>query len=259
MPYFCPACKARVPEDGDSISCDYCRKWHHLKYTDLSPAQFEIYARDKSFEWVCNYCVANTCHKCNILTKDCSKIQCERCEQKYHLRCAGLSKTAYIPTTLWYCYQCQEEIFPFSNVTIRQFFALSFNSLNLTNHPNQLRTLHSSYSNNLDLEYSTKCNVCCKKVDCTNSAIPCQSCNCLTHKSCSNLRQNDIDYFRNNTNAWECQTCLKDKFPFMITEDIDIHMDSFNSDWSCKCKTKTQGRGPIGPDLTWGRKPHTHT
>ena len=26
----------------------------------------------------------------------------------------------------------------------------------------------------------------------------------------------------------------------MNAEDVDIHMDSFNSNWSCKCKTRTQ-------------------
>ena len=168
MPYFCPACKARVPEDGDSISCDYCRKWHHLKCTDLNAAQFEIYARDKSFEWVCNHCAINTCHKCNILTKDCSKIQCEKCGKRYHLRCAGLSKTAYIPTTSWYCYQCHEDIFPLNTISVNQILNLSFNSLDFDKHPNyvpqlpQLRTIHNSSPID-EPGFSDKCNVCLKK------------------------------------------------------------------------------------------------
>ena len=239
MPYFCPACKARVPEDGDSISCDYCINWHHLQCTDLNPAQFEIYARDKSFEWVCNYCVVNTCHKCNILTKDCSKIQCERCEQKYHLRCAGLSKTAYIPTTSWYCYQCNEDIFPFNIISVNQILNLSFNSLNLDKHPNQLQSIHNASPNN-EPDFSSICNVCLNKVCRPNSAIPCPSCKTLIHRKCSKLSKNHLDHFKNNPNTWECHTCFSDKFPFMESDDIDLFMDSFNSNWTCGCKSKTQ-------------------
>ena len=178
---FCPVCKARITKDGDSICCDYCRKWHHLKCSDLKKSQFDIFVRDESFEWACNYCVANTCHKCNILTKDGTKIQCAKCEKKYHLRCAGLSKTAYIPTTSWYCYQCHEDIFPFNTISVSQVLNLSFNSLNFDKHPNQLRTIHNSSPID-EPGFSDKCNVCRKKVCRPNSAIPCPSCKTLIYK-----------------------------------------------------------------------------
>ena len=93
---------------------------------------------------------------------------------------------------------------------------------------------------NQDPEYSHKCNVCCKKVNRPASAIPCQSCNCLTHKKCSKLKQKDIDYLKNNPNAWECSSCYSNKFPYMDADDIDVILETFNSNWSCKtCKTKT--------------------
>ena len=164
MPYSCPQCRERVPEQSNCISCHYCRKWYHLKCTDLTKAQFEIFTKEKSFEWVCNSCVTNICNKCNILTKDNTKIQCDNCNKKYHLRCAGLSKTAYIPTTMWYCYLCQENIFPFNSISVRQVSNLSYNSLNLTRHPNQLRSIHSSLTANYhEPEFINKCNVCLKK------------------------------------------------------------------------------------------------
>ena len=166
MPYVCPYCRTRVPEDGNSISCDYCRKWCHLQCTDLSESQFEIFSKDKSFEWACSKCVTNICNKCNILTKDNTKIKCDKCNQNYHLRCAGLSKTAFIPTTMtgttiWYCYQCQEDIFPFNNISVKQISNLSFNSLSSARHPNQLRSIHSTHTQNDNQEptYSNKCNV----------------------------------------------------------------------------------------------------
>ena len=177
--------------------------------------------------------MTNICSKCNILTKDNTKIQCEKCNKKYHLRCAGLSKTAYIPTTCWYCYQCQEEILPFINVSVRQIKNYSFNSLSRSTHPNQLRSIHLSQNMYQEPDYSHKCKVCCKNVDRVASAIPCPSCYCLIHKSCSKLKQKDIDHLRNNPNVWECSSCYSNKFPYMKADDIDVILETFNSNWSC--------------------------
>ena len=240
MPGFCQSCRARVPEHSDSISCDNCRKWYHLECTDLTKTQFEIFTKDKSFDFICDKCESNTCNKCNILTNPGNKIQCERCEKYYHLRCAGLSKTAYIPTTAWYCFQCHEDIFPFSRLSIKQISNLTFNSLCPDRHPNQLRSIHNSLHATKVPKFDETCNVCSKKVVQKNSAIPCPSCRCLTHKKCSNLSQKDIDDLKVNKNLWECPTCMSDKFPFMTADDADIYMDSFNSNWTCNCKTKTQ-------------------
>ena len=130
---------------------------------------------------------------------------------------------------MWYCYQCQEDIFPFNNISVRQVSNLSFNSLSLTRHPNQLRSIQQTHTqnDNQDPVDSNKCNVCTKKVDRPNTAIPCPSCNCLTHKNCSRLKQKDIDYFKENRNLWECSSCYKNKFPYMNTDDEDIYLDTF--------------------------------
>ena len=239
MPYNCPTCKKRVPDNCDCISCDNCYKWHHLACTDLTKTQFEVFTREKSFEWICNICVKNSCNKCNILTKQGTSIQCDKCENIYHLGCAGLSKTAYIPTTSWYCYQCHEDIFPFNSISIKQVNNFTFNSLHLDKHPNHIRSIHNSDHHD-NPQFSNNCNVCYKKVDRPNSSIPCPSCKCLTHKSCSKLSKKVLDYLRLNPNAWECPTCLSDKFPFMESDDVDIFMDSFNSNWTCGCKSKTR-------------------
>ena len=204
MPYNCPSCKKRVPENSDCISCDNCHKWLHLTCTDLTKTQFEIFTREKSLEWICNICVKQSCNKCNILTKQGTSIQCDKCENIYHLSCAGLSKTAYIPTTSWYCYQCHEDIFPFNSISAKLVNNLTFNSLHLDRHPNYIRSIHNSDHRDTP-QFSNNCNICSKKVNRPNSSIPCPSCKCLIHKSCSKLSQN----------AWECPTCLSDKFPFL--------------------------------------------
>ena len=126
MPCFCPSCHTKV--DGqESIACDWCDKFYHLKCTGLTKSQFEIYSVDKSFTWFCNKCDLKKCNKCEILTRHSFPIKCDNCYKYYHLKCAGLSQTAFIPLTTWFCYQCHEDIFPFNSITVKQVSAMSFN------------------------------------------------------------------------------------------------------------------------------------
>ena len=142
MPCYCASCYSRV--DGlASIACDWCDKFYHLKCTGLTKSQFEIYSVDKSFSWFCNKCDLKRCNKCNILTRYKSPIKCDNCDKYYHLRCAGLSKKAFIPTTTWHCYQCSESILPYNRLSVKQI-----NSIAKDKHPNKFRTLHI-LSNNI--------------------------------------------------------------------------------------------------------------
>ena len=54
------------------------------------------------------------------------------------------------------------DIFPFSNISVRQVSNLSFNSLSLDRHPNQLRSINSTYcmitNDSQEPVYSKKCN-----------------------------------------------------------------------------------------------------
>ena len=234
----CSVCQIKV--DGlASIACDCCNKFYHLKCTELTNSQFEIYSLDKSFHWYCNKCDLKTCNKCNILTRHTHPIQCENCEKFYHLRCAGLSKTAYICTTSWYCYQCNEDIFPFNKLTVKQLSSLAFNSIDSNKHPNKLFS-HPAYLQNSKQSglntYDSLCNVCFKKVNKPNTAIPCPSCNHLIHKKCTKLTPNLISQLKLTKNVWECSTCSKIKFPYSQADDIELYLDSFNSNWTCGCK-----------------------
>ena len=171
-------------------------------------------------------------------------MKCDNCSKHYHLRCAGLSQNAFIPTTSWFCYKCHEDIFPFNSIPVKQVFAMTFNSTDLNKHPNKLRTLNTSSHRHARIipiaKYNKICNVCTNKVGQPNSAIPCPSCNHLIHKKCTKLTPNVISQLKQNLNVWECSTCTNDKFPFSETDDVDIYLDSFNSNWSCGCKTNTQ-------------------
>ena len=68
-------------------------------------------------------------------------------------------------------------------------------------------------------------------------AIPCQTCMCLIHKTCSNLKDKVIEELMHDPNIWECPSCASE-LPFSKVDDIDIFLDSFNSNWTCNCKSK---------------------
>ena len=233
MPCFCPACSARVPEDTDSIACDFCDKWYHLDCTKLTKTQFELFKKDKSFSWFCDKCNREKCKKCDIITKGSLKIKCDLCEKNYHFKCAGLNKQSYIYTP-WYCFNCTTNIFPFNNLPPKKILSLSFNSLVLNRHPNQFRRLHISLNENpcTDQVYCLQCQCCANKITKPSSAIPCPSCKCLIHQSCSKLKKREIEQMKQTTNVWECPHCTSGKFPFSSTDDIDLYLDAFNSNWT---------------------------
>ena len=242
MPCYCASCHTKA--DGlASIACDWCDKFYHLKCTGLTQSQFEIYSVDKSFTWFCNRCDLKKCNKCDILTRHSVPIKCANCEKYYHLKCAGLSQKAYIPTVPWHCYQCNDNIFPFNSITIKQVSSLAFNSIDNNRHPNKLRTIHIPSPNDhhhplTQNKYNSQCNVCSNSVNQPKAAIPCPSCNHLIHKKCTNLTPNVITQLKNNLNVWECSSCMKNKFPFSQEDDFDIVVDSFNSNWTCGCKNE---------------------
>ena len=157
MPCFCPTCRLRVPDDVDCIACDFCDKWYHFECTKLTKTQFELFNKDKSFSWFCEKCSQEKCKKCNILTKGSLKIKCELCEKNYHFGCAGLNKKSYIYTP-WYCFKCNDNIFPFNSLSVKKIVALSYNSLDLSRHPNKLCRLYVPTKENLtDQDYRKIC------------------------------------------------------------------------------------------------------
>ena len=75
--------------------------------------------------------------------------------------------------------------------------------------------------------------MCCSKtVTQPNSAIPCPSCKCFIHQSCSKLKKRDIETLKKCINVWECPVCISAKFPYSESDDIDLHLDTFNSNWT---------------------------
>ena len=83
----------------------------------------------------------------------------------------------------------------------------------------------------IPLPYDSKCNVCNTKVGKCN--IHCSNCKHYIHKKCSQLKPYEINKI--DLNKWECSTCLKEKFPFVLTSLEEIKWMNFNSNSDLNC------------------------
>ena len=57
--YFCPQCELPVFESQESIYCDSCDNWSHVRCSGLSKARFKELGNDASSTWYCKDCVAD--------------------------------------------------------------------------------------------------------------------------------------------------------------------------------------------------------
>ena len=239
--YSCPKCQQQVKDKGkdDAIGCDVCSKWYHLSCSDLSKTQFQILCKVKSFEWVCPKCISDECFKCEkIFRLDKKRITCSLCSNDFHWSCQGLNSKMYAQTDYknWLCFNCKKETLPFYSIPSNKIENLAYNSLCPDKHSNKFRSIgYCPEPEDTVIRYNKKCGVCLKMTN-VSKAIPCPTCKHLIHKSCCNLSQSQIINFKRTKNLWECPKCTGDKFPFTYLEDDEIQLNSFNSNWSCKCK-----------------------
>ena len=240
--YACPSCQNIVKNNrDDAIECEVCRKWFHFPCSNLTEHQFRILCKEKYFEWICDKCRDDECSKCEKIFKWDARFSCSLCNRNYHPRCQGLNAQACktIDPVKWLCISCTSDIFPFSSVNFNKIENLSFNSICPNKHENKLRRLQQNLDTVKDsLTPDSRCNVCSRLVCKPSKAIPCPTCNHLTHKKCSGLSQSDIINFKRTKNIWECPHCSQKKFPFMNVEDDELALCTFNSNWNCQCKNK---------------------
>ena len=111
---------------------------------------------------------------------------------------------------------------------------MSYNSIYISEYPNKPRTLctNTNLSSDTSAKYNPVCFVCTKKNSNVKTSIPCPSCKHLIHKKCSQLAPNDVSNLR------ECPTCTENKFPLSVADDAEVYLDSFNSNWTCNCKSR---------------------
>lgn len=52
-----PKCSKSVPENGDSLFCDFCQKWYHFSCTDVDKDSFNFLSKTtQSIFWKCSFC-----------------------------------------------------------------------------------------------------------------------------------------------------------------------------------------------------------
>ena len=71
------------------------------------------------------------------------------------------------------------------------------------------------------LDMSRTCSVCLKGLSKSNQGIPCHGCSSKVHVKCSKVSdpKNSFHAYKGN---WQCETCMKNKFPFHDLTDADF-------------------------------------
>ena len=59
--FTCPKCKLDVLDEQNSIFCDSCQNWLHLKCSGLKLKRFQELAADSTAQWFCKDCVVESC------------------------------------------------------------------------------------------------------------------------------------------------------------------------------------------------------
>ena len=232
----CPKC-CNVVKNVDSICCDICDNWLHIKCTKLTKAKFKNILEDPSSKFVCFYCKTFPCGTCakGVFPSN-NALFCEsyNCNNWFHLKCTKvsldqyklLSRSDYIDP--WNCDSCLS--IPFSGIS-------DFELKKLCQRP-VLECLPFKLTG-----FPDKCAVCSRKIS-KNKKIkcfPCSSCNCLVHRKCTNLPLSHMNSMsKNDILRWECAKCYMDKFPFGETSNTDIVGMTFNSNYDCPCQNNCQ-------------------
>ena len=181
----CAKCRKFVYETQNSICCDNCNNWVHLRCSGISKKEFQKLSNDPKLSFCCKYCQYYKCGKCfKPVLDDQNALQCDNsdCSTWYHLGCTKVSLNKYqefnkeIDTNTWICSYCYT--FPFEGITDNNF-GKPFYSLNKIE-KNVLMDI-------VNQNFKTTCSVCKRKIrkDKLYKDIPCKSCTHLVHRKCS--------------------------------------------------------------------------
>ena len=217
---YCIHC-SKSTDNLDSISCDKCSYWYHLECSQLKTVEFEHMRNSPAETWTCIPCKRKLCVKCNLSTHNKPKTICCLCKNIFHNVCVGLPKSK-IDHTGWFCDPCRKLVFPFHNVSFK-----ILNKLSTVCNKYDLQSM-TVISNDM----SRTCSVCIKKLSKSNPGIPCFCCNSKIHVKCSKIvdPKNSFHLYKGN---WECENCMKDKFPFYEIDDHTL-LDEFDNQNSLK-------------------------
>ena len=167
--YSCPQCKLPVHENKNSIYCDSCDNWIHVRCSGLSIQRFKELGNDTSSLWFCKICIADalpfgklsqrqflseistkeikdnsstdffrSCPICHKRVNNSEKAApCYHCRCYIHRKCSFLSDKGISNRSItrqhWFCVNCRNNIFPFNSANPRDILSDSFNSNELCN------------------------------------------------------------------------------------------------------------------------------
>ena len=230
----CLKCQKVVYEDQNSLSCDECNKWIHLKCSRLKRKEFKLFTTNSELIFTCDFCKYYRCGKCQKHVYDHqNSICCDNCDVWTHLKCTNLTLKEYNKHKIgfeksWFCIPCKNEIFPFSKLDNKKFQSV-FPPVDKIEKMVKLSLQKKNH------KYSNVCTVCQKKIIKTHKGIPCKTCYHIIHRKCSCIPSTDLTH--EILAHWECLNCIANKFPFShIDSDELLQEISFNSNFDCNCK-----------------------
>ena len=126
----CIKCKKSIPEDGNSICCDDCDGWLHLKCSGLTLKTLKKLGKDDS-PFKCTFCLNFKCGKCDKpVYNSQNAVQCDTktCQTWFHLKCTHFTLREYVDkksrlhTEDWFCSNCT--CFPYHELPQKEFLEL---------------------------------------------------------------------------------------------------------------------------------------
>ena len=219
----------------NSICCDNCDNWIHLRCSKIGLKAFKILNKDENSTFFCDYCKKYKCGKCDKpVFNNQNALFCESdCRKWYHLKCTKVSLETYQKFNKnnkcgsWFCSSCLS--FPFHNLTNVELIAnssfeckaeIEFDAIIKSN------------------EFSSKCSICLRKIkeNKKHKSMPCTTCKSLVHRKCTGISLYELNNSkRSDFLYWECANCMKNKFAFFDINDHDILVENFNSNFICPC------------------------
>ena len=206
--YPCIQCKTKpVTKNQDGIECNICKKWVHLKCTDLTRDQFDtLVLNADSLPFFCLICKPRALYADIIFDNDNTSSE--------------LSNSLTVSPDNTYDSECEfspahDSDFEYVDDSDSDDRGLDFDSLpsrnNLAKQHANIPSMHKHISMKIQ-NFKYPCVIChrpCKEN--VQNSIACSICDCWTHQKCTNLSLSEFDKFCDPENSelrFYCQICM---------------------------------------------------
>ena len=233
--FKCLQCRKFVLSNQNSICCDKCDQWIHLRCSKMKIKDFKELSEQPEAKFYCNFCLNYPCGKCDKpVYNHHNSLFCEAgCGKWFHLKCTNVTLNQYnlftrdpsLPS--WCCIGCY----------MPPFHDLNDIEIGLEFFDNDFET--STREELSKKAYDTRCSVCARKImkNKFSRALACRSCASLVHRRCSGISNYDLLHSSSTVfQNWECVNCHTAKFAFNEITDDELAKESFDSNFDCSCQ-----------------------